>query len=191
MLETCLPNFFLSLLYPGRPSVVGPGHGASSLRGELAFMTAQQEHGRTMGNQPTSRWLCKKGKLLLCLSPWYLGHSYFCWTYIQMEILNTEILSQLLRVHISTTYSDLVEMRSPHGGVLTDGFPRFPLAGNWILLCWLPMVINLYFPYWIEYFIMNEILSPFLTFLPNYNIPQGRVSSLFWPIVSCRISFIE
>lgn len=85
MLETCLPNFFLSLLHPGRPSVVGPGHGASSLGGELAFMTAQQEHGRTMGHQPTSRWLCKKGKLLLCLSPWYLGHSYFCWTYTWLE----------------------------------------------------------------------------------------------------------
>jgi hypothetical protein len=83
---------------------------------------------------------------------------------IQMEILNTEILSQLLRVHISTTYSDLVEMCSPHGGVLTNGFPRFPLAGNWILLCWLPMVINLYFTYWIEYFHYEWNSFPFLNF---------------------------
>lgn len=43
---------------------------------------------------------------------------------IQMEMLNTETLSQLLLVHISTNSSDLVEMCSPHGGGLMY-FPDF------------------------------------------------------------------
>lgn len=139
VLETCLPNLFPSFLHPGRHSVVGPGHRASSCRGGLVFMNAHKYVKELWVITPLLENSARKESMYV-LESWYLGDDYFRWTYTCLEYPDgdTEHWNSIpaptcTRFH--QLFRSCWNVLSSWGW--TDVLPRFPLAGNCIFLCWL------------------------------------------------------